>query len=229
MSDSKPRGTPRKKAAARRRVYGGVAAEQRVAERRERLLETALELFARQGYQNTPIEQLCAEARVTTRHFYEAFAGREALLLALYERIVTETQAAVRAALQKPRLDIRARVAAGVRAFMLAYVSDRRRAQVGVLEVVGVSPAVEQRRRAVIHEFAGVLEGYADSLVAQGLLPQRDYHPVSVALVGGINELLAEWLMAGDPAGLSRLQEVILELMQALLLGGAVLAKQRKS
>ncbi|MGH8630323.1 MAG: TetR/AcrR family transcriptional regulator, partial [Burkholderiales bacterium] len=188
----------RGKAAVKRRVYGGVAAEQRVAERRERLLEAALELFARQGYQNTPIEQLCTEARVTTRHFYEAFNGREALLLALYERIIGETQAVVREALQRPSTDLRARVAEGIRAFMQAYVSDRRRAQVGVLEVVGVSPAVERRRREVIHEFARVLEGYADALAAQGLLPRRDYHPVSVALVGGINELLAEWLMAGD-------------------------------
>lgn len=222
------RKTPPKPAPAKRRIYGGVAAEQRVQERRERLLETALELFATQGYQNTPIEQLCTEARVTTRHFYEAFAGREALLLALYERIIREVQAAVLEALQRPGLEPQARIAEGIRAFIAAYVGDRRRAQIGVLEVVGVSPAVEQRRRGVIREFAQVLEGYAHSMVAQGLLPQRDYHPVSLALVGGINELLAEWLMSGQPGELQRLQDVIGEVMQALLLGGAVLAQQER-
>jgi AcrR family transcriptional regulator len=211
---------------SKRRVYGGVTAEQRVQERRERLLETALELFATQGYQNTPIEQLCTEAKVTTRHFYEAFPGREALLLALYERIIRTAQAAVREVLQRPGLDLATRIPMVMRAFVESYVSDRRRAQIGVLEVVGVSPAVEKRRREVIREFAQVLEGYADSLVAQGLLPRRDHHAVSLALVGGINELLAEWLMSGHPGSLQQLQDVINEVMQALLLGGAVIAQQ---
>lgn len=213
---------------SKRRVYGGVTAEQRVQERRERLLDTALELFATQGYQNTPIEQLCTEARVTTRYFYEAFPGREALLLALYERIIRIAQAAVREALQRPGLDLATRIPTVMRAFVEAYVSDRRRAQIGVLEVVGVSPAVEKRRREVIREFAQVLEGYADSLVAQGMLPRRDYHPVSLALVGGINELLAEWLMTGSPGSLQQLQETISDVMQALLLGGAVMVQQSK-
>ncbi|PPE75510.1 TetR/AcrR family transcriptional regulator [Solimonas fluminis] len=213
---------------SKRRVYGGVNAEQRVQERRERLLATALELFATQGYQNTPIEQLCADAKVTTRHFYEAFAGREALLLVLYERIIREAQGAVREALQRPGLDLAARIPQVMGAFIETYVRDRRRAQVGVLEVVGVSPAVEKRRREVIREFAQVLEGYADSLVAQGLLPRRNYHPVSLALVGGINELLAEWLMSGDPGSLQQLHDAISDVMQALLLGGAAMARQEK-
>ncbi len=213
---------------AKRRVYGGIDAGQRVQERRERLLETALELFATQGYQNTPIEQLCASAKVTTRHFYEAFAGREALLLALYERIIREAQAAVREALQRPGLDLATRIPQVMGAFIETYVRDRRRAQVGVLEVVGVSPAVEKRRREVIREFAQVLEGYADSLVAQGLLPRRNYHPVSLALVGGINELLAEWLMSGDPGSLQQLHQAISDVMQALLLGGAAMAQHEQ-
>lgn len=219
---------PRRETPAARRVYGGIAAEQRVQERRERLLGTALELFATQGYQNTPIEQLCTEARVTTRHFYEAFAGREAVLLALYEKLIREAQAAVRAELQRPGLDLSERIPRVMHAFVETYCSDRRRAQIGVLEVVGVSPVVERRRREVIREFAQVLEGYADSLAAQGLLPQRDFHPVSLALVGGINELLAEWLMSGHPAGLRKLQDEISEVMQALLLGGVVLAQQAR-
>jgi AcrR family transcriptional regulator len=219
-----PRRAVRKSPAARR-IYGGVDGAQRMQERRERLLDTALELFALQGYQNTPIEQLCAQARVTTRYFYEAFAGREALLLALYERLIRETQAAIARVLQQPGLDPQTRLAAGIRAFFETYVRDRRRAQIGVLEVVGVSPAVEKRRREVIREFAGVLQGYADALVKQKRLPPRDYHPLSLALVGGINELLAEWLMTGNKDGLQELQDVVLELLQALMLGGAVLAR----
>lgn len=48
-------------------------------------------------------------------------------------------------------------------------------------------------------------------------------------LVGGINELLAEWLMSGEPGDLQQLQQTISQVMQALLLGGEVIARQEKA
>ncbi|MEL0028042.1 MAG: hypothetical protein VW625_05165, partial [Perlucidibaca sp.] len=52
------------------RPYRGLAAEQRAEERRQRLLAAALELFARQGYAQPPIEMLCSSAQDTARPFY---------------------------------------------------------------------------------------------------------------------------------------------------------------
>jgi AcrR family transcriptional regulator len=75
-----------------KRVYGKKNADERVLERRERLLDAALELFSKQGYANTTIEALCAESKVTTRHFYQLFDGREALLLALYNQMIEELE-----------------------------------------------------------------------------------------------------------------------------------------
>jgi AcrR family transcriptional regulator len=183
----------------------------------------AAALFAERGYAHTPIELLCAEARVTTRHFYEQFESREALLSALYETIIAELRTAVLDALQQPERAPEQRVDSAIRALVQSYCGDPRRARIGVLEVVGVSAAMETRRRAVIHEFARLLEGYADTLAAQGLIPRRDYHLISVALVGGINELLAEWLTSARRPGLQQLVEVIAEMLRALILGGRAL------
>ena len=93
---------PQPSSPAKPRSYRGVAPEQRAEERRQRLLAAGLELFARQGYAHTPIEQLCAEAKVTTRHFYALFASREALLTALYDDIVNSLHSAVLAAILQP-------------------------------------------------------------------------------------------------------------------------------
>lgn len=207
------------------RAYRGLAAEQRVAERRERLLATALELFARQGYARTPIETLCAEAKVTARHFYQLFASREALLEALYDGIIQELREAVLAAVSMPGLTLDEQIPLGVQAMVSHYLDDARRARVGVLEVVGVSAAMEQRRRAAIHDIAAILEGYMMSLAARGELPARNYHLISVALVGGINELLADWLTVSQPPTIAQLSTEVIDILNALIRGASLISR----
>jgi len=66
--------------------YGGRTADERRAERRERLLDAGLELFGTQGYANTSIEALCSATRLNPRYFYESLKTREELLRAVYDR-----------------------------------------------------------------------------------------------------------------------------------------------
>ncbi|HEX4855355.1 MAG TPA: TetR/AcrR family transcriptional regulator [Limnobacter sp.] len=203
------------------RAYGGMAAEQRAEERRERLLSTALELFARQGYARTTIEALCSEAKVTARHFYQLFDSREALLRALYDQIILDLRDGVLQAMSAPKLSLAQQIPLAVNAVVSHYLEDSRRARVGVLEVVGVSQQMEARRREAIHDMAGLIESYLGSLVQQGDLPKRNYHLISIALVGGINELLAEWLMLDNPPDISELSTEIIHILNALIRGAS--------
>lgn len=205
-----------------KRAYRGVSAEQRSEERRQRLLEAALALFASQGYAKTPIETLCAAAGVTARHFYQHFPSREALLRALYDDIVEDLRLAVLAAVSQPDIPRHEQISLAVQALVMHYLEDSRRARVGVLEVVGVSAAMEQRRRAVIHEMAHIIEQYIQGLASRGELPEHNYHLVSVALVGGINELMAEWLTVAQSPTVTELSNEIIYIFDALLRGAAL-------
>jgi len=203
------------------RAYGGVAAEQRAEERKARLLAAALELFARQGYARTTIEALCTEAKVTARHFYQLFDSREDILRALYDNIIADLRAGVLQAMSAPNLSLSEQIPLVVSAMVHHYLEDSRLARVGVLEVVGVSPQMEARRREAIHDMAGLIEAYLGSLVERGDLPQRNYHLISIALVGGINELLAEWLTLENPPDIPELSEEIITILNALIRGAA--------
>lgn len=203
------------------RAYGGLAADQRAAERREKLLAAGLELFSSQGYAKTTIEALCIEAKVTARHFYQQFESREALLRALYDLIISDLRTGVLQAMSMPRLSLAQQIPLAVNAVVSHYLTDTRRARVGVLEVVGVSQPMEARRREAIHDMAGLIETYLQSLVQQGDLPARNYHLVSIALVGGINELLAEWLMLDEPPSIDELSGEIIHILNALIRGAA--------
>lgn len=201
------------------RRYRGLTPEQLRAERRDRLLEAALTLFAERGYANTTIEALCSSARVTTRHFYEQFEGREAVLRDLLEHIVEGAVSAAWTALMNEERDMTGRVGDAIRSVMMYLLSDARRGRIVCIESVGVSRALESRRRVMIHGFAELIEQYGGYLAGSGLLPMRNYRLPAVALVGATMELVQEWLDGGtemDAEGVA--QEAVL-FFKALIIG----------
>ena len=163
------------------------------------MLAAGLDMFARAGYRATTIESLCATAGVSTRNFYEEFGSREALLIALHDQLVARAFDAVTVALDGlDSADIRPRVRAAVRAYLDVMTSDRRWAQIALVETVAVSTEAEAHRRAGIDRFVALLEGEADALAASGLIERRDYHLTAVALVGAVTGLINTWTANPD-------------------------------
>lgn len=201
------------------RSYAGLGKEERIAQRRERLMNSALALFSEQGYAKTNIEQLCQHSKVTARHFYELFSSKEDLLLALYQNIIAELSYAVSQAVSTTHQRIEEQVESAVQALVTHYLQDQRLARIGVLEVVGVSERMELVRRAAIHGIARVIERYLNALCQQAALPARNYELASIALVGGINELMADWLTRENPCSLNKLSDEITYLVLAMVRG----------
>src|SRR3954454_7049906 len=73
------------------RPYRGVPARDRTAARRDQLLSAGLELLGSEGYSGTTVRGVCREAGLTPRYFYESFEDLEALLLAVFDELISET------------------------------------------------------------------------------------------------------------------------------------------
>lgn len=73
------------------RTYGGRTAQQRREERRRTLLDVGRELWCEQGWAAVTMRGVCARAELSDRYFYESFADREALLVAIAEDVRDET------------------------------------------------------------------------------------------------------------------------------------------
>ena len=84
-----------------RRSYGGVSADDRLAGRRRRLLDAGLELFGTNGIAATTIADVCAQAGLTKRYFYESFATIDELAGAVFgevtDRLVQQVAPAIAA------------------------------------------------------------------------------------------------------------------------------------
>jgi AcrR family transcriptional regulator len=181
------------------RRYGDKTAGERYDERRARLVDAALDAFAADGYAQTSIEALCARACVSTRNFYEHFASREDLLLALHDELNARALEAVAAAVAAADPgDLRARAHAGARAYFDVVTTDPRWARIAVVESVGVSRRAERHREEALGRFADVIELEAARLADAGLAPARDHRLTAVALVGAINGLVNTWTATPD-------------------------------
>jgi AcrR family transcriptional regulator len=69
------------------RVYGGATATERRDERRQKLIDSGLELFGTRGVAAVGIVDICAEAKLTKRYFYENFASVDELAAAVFEQV----------------------------------------------------------------------------------------------------------------------------------------------
>jgi AcrR family transcriptional regulator len=69
------------------RPYGGVSADERLAVRRQKLLDAGLELFGTRGIAATSIGDVCDEAGLTKRYFYESFATIDELAVAVFDQV----------------------------------------------------------------------------------------------------------------------------------------------
>ena len=181
------------------RRYGGLSVAQRRAARRARLAHAGLELFGERGYAATTIEALCARANVTARHFYDEFASREALLSDVFDRVAREALACVDEAINAPGRSAVAVVRDGLGAYFTHITSDPRRARLLVMEVAGVSRALEVHRRAIMTTFIAQMVAAVRRLEEAGVAPTVDVKLLSAALVGASAELTIEWVLAAEP------------------------------
>ena len=202
------------------RVYGGLTPDERRRARRAALLDAAFDLFGTAGYGATGIERLCTHARLATRSFYEEFPDREALLRTVYDRAVGDAMSAVLEALEHAGPGARPRVDAAVRALVHFLLDDPRRASIVCLQVVGVSEALERHRRGVMRAFADLVVDQAALLASSGaVVPRDDYRLPALALVGGTNELLVDWLHAAAPVPVDTLVDEVVDLFLAAAAG----------
>ncbi|MGW1056271.1 TetR/AcrR family transcriptional regulator [Streptomyces sp. NPDC002521] len=187
---------------AGRRIRG-LDAEQRRDQRRRQLLDAALELFAAQGYANTSIEQLCQHAYVGTKGFYEIFDSREACYVALLQDVTARLETVVTGRLREAPAEARQGERLLVAAFAHALVDDPRLALVTFGQAGAVSPAVERQRRTNRRRAAGFVEQVWQHYRALGsghpIRTDLDPHRVAIGLVGGMFDLVADWLLDADP------------------------------
>jgi AcrR family transcriptional regulator len=174
-------------------VYGGVEAVDRRADRRSRLIEAGLELLGTEGWQATTVRAICAHAGLTARYFYESFADRDALLLAVFDELAADSAAVVLEAVARAEDDARAKARAAIGAFVALITEDPRKARVLFVEALG-SEQLSRRRFETLHGFATLVAEQARAFYDMPRASDPLVEVTAFMLVGGLTETFIAWL-----------------------------------
>ncbi|MEU0192599.1 TetR/AcrR family transcriptional regulator [Streptomyces afghaniensis] len=196
--------------------YGGKTAEERQAERRRRFLDAALQLFGdTPGFRATTVAALSEAAGLSTRQFYEEFRTLEDVLAALHLQVNDWAETAVlEAAAGAADLPLVERATAIFRAYAGNVTADPRRIRITFVEIIGVSPRLEEQRLARRAGWVDLICAEARAAAARGEAAPRDYRLAATGFIGSVNGLLHDWSAGWVDA---TLDEVVDELVRQLL------------
>ncbi|MCA2211094.1 TetR/AcrR family transcriptional regulator [Nocardia rosealba] len=199
-----------------RHNYTGTSVAERQVERRALFIEAGLTVFAEKSYANSSLTDVCAAAGLSRRQFYEQFAGREELLVAVYDVVQGRAREAVIAALAAVGTDdLRTLIEAALRAYTTAITDDIRAAKVAFVEIVGVSPSVEEHRARVRDQWGEVVATVAAA--RDGVrTPPGGWRMAMAAFIGAVNGAVHQWSLDDPRPPVDDLVDVFTTLLNAL-------------
>lgn len=175
----------------RERVYAGLTPAQRQAERRQALLDAALDEIVSAGWRQLRVETVCSRAQVNRRYFYELFSDLDDLAGALVDQLAQDAIAACSAVPADTPMPEFAR--ATLDAFVRHLTDDPRRAQVLFGEMIS-SAAVDAHRAAALRRIADDVAAHARRTHPAGKNDDPIAELTSSVLVGGTARAILDWL-----------------------------------
>lgn len=170
------------------RTWAGTTLDDRKAARRGQLVAAGLDLLGTAGSAAVSVRAVCRHAKLTERYFYENFADREQLVVAVYEHVARQLHQALVDAVPDTRAEPAARAEAAVTAFVELMVDDPRKGRVLLLAPV-TDPALSARGVALLPAFAALIrEQLPDRMAAD----EREM--TALGLVGALANLFTAYL-----------------------------------
>lgn len=193
------------------RDYDGKTAAERIAERRERLIDAGVELFGERGYVATSIRAVLEQAGLRDRYFGESFADLDSLLAAVYSRLIDEEVSGCAAAIAKTNggsEGARAMIDAITRSFE-KYPG---KARIKSREILSGGPVAREQRHAGLRRLAELV---ADLLPSTTALDRSDVLLLGLGIVAAADELLAMWMEGAEGLTRDHVVDVVMLMFDA--------------
>jgi AcrR family transcriptional regulator len=184
------------------RPYGGVNAEARRQERRQRLLAAGLEVFGHHGYHHTTVRDICDAAGLTERYFYESFKTLRLLFDAVHEQLRDELARLTLPTAETAHLSPLQQVEASLRAWLAFLQTDPRRARIMLIDASVIEDLDAVRPNHAAQAFQARM-----LLLLELLHPNLSRHGIELeltaaALNGALLSLARTWAQGGFAYGL---------------------------
>jgi len=186
------------------------APQESIHQHRSRLLEGMARAVAAKGYADTTIADIVREASVSRRTFYEHFATKADCLIALYGAASHNALKVLRQAID-PAHDWQSQVESANTAYFGALAANPVLLRTLYIEILGLGSVGLAARRRVNQEIADLIVGVVQDGQGRPLAPE-----MAMAIVGGINELVLQYIEADRVGSLEELVGTASRLVRAV-------------
>jgi AcrR family transcriptional regulator len=186
--------------------------QQRATDRRQRILDAALDVFSVKGYRDTAVDDIAHRSETSKGGVYFHFPGKDAIFLALLDRTADRLAAKIEGA-AAGQDDAIGRADAALRAVITTFSTHRSLARLLMVEALGAGREFHQRMARIRDDFAAVVTRHLDQAVAEGTIPAVDTEVAGRAWFGAVNELVTQWVLSEDPRSLDEIYAALVPLL----------------
>ncbi|MFD4351416.1 TetR/AcrR family transcriptional regulator [Nocardia sp. NPDC058518] len=174
------------------RSYRGISAANRRDERRDKLLAASRQIWGEAGLTEVTVRRVCAASGLTPRYFYEHFATRDALILAVAEQVREELFTIMVEVSQAEPGGLKRKLLQALTTYLDTIAADPSIHRILTSDAHSVAGLEELRTRAVGIVTDLVVQYSAEFLDAPANPEIRRQEALFV--VGGVNQLVEAWL-----------------------------------
>jgi AcrR family transcriptional regulator len=191
----------------------GLSREEVTESQRARIIQSMIEAVAERGYQETRVVDVVQRAGVSRATFYDLFGDREDCFLASYDYVSARLfDTASTAFNQEADAPWAERIRISMAAFLELLAGWPEGTRFAIVEVLAAGPKALVRRDAALRQLGELVEAGRNQ--SSNELPGI----TSVAIVGGINELIYSEVLHGATTRLpGRLPDIVYWITQPFL------------
>ena len=186
------------KTMTKERQFKGLSMAERQQARREKLIEAGIQAYGTHGFFSVTVKDICTEAKLTERYFYESFKKSEHLFQTIFLKLIDELQQNVMQAMMQASSDPKKMIEAGLTALLTTLRDNPRMARIFYIDAMLVQ---ELHNQATIHETMGRFDRMIQAFVML-MMPNlsrsaQEISLVSTGLNGYVTQIAIRWVMSG--------------------------------
>jgi TetR/AcrR family transcriptional regulator, fatty acid metabolism regulator protein len=177
-----------------------MADENRIKNKKDRVIDAALRVFAAKGYQNATISEVCKEAGFSEAAIYENFGSKEELLFAIPEKIATEFLDLIQQIMPLIK-GVEERMRMFVRAYIQLYRSNPDYSSLCLLQLISFRNFRQTKAYEIMRKTRHILRDCVREGIQTGIFKQ-DTNPylVNAMITGPMDLIFIDWHLKGMPS-----------------------------
>ena len=183
---------------SKERQFKGLSLTERKQARREKLIEAGIEAYGTHGFFAVTVKDICNEAKLTERYFYESFKKSDELFQTIFLKLIDQLQHNVMQAIMQASTDPRKMIESGLTALLTTLKDNPGMARIIYINAMLVQ---ELHNQATIHEtmlrFDRMIHAFVMLMMPHIDRSEREISLVATGLNGYVTQIAIRWVVSG--------------------------------